>query len=89
MNDMTPTPGDIEERYRSRTVEQALAHLVEELNEAAAAGAKGLRFGLHCHNPELPPIRQETNLHWLTREIGDVWRAWLVLQDLIKERADG
>lgn len=63
-------------QYRSKTVEQALAHLVEELSEAATAGAKSLRWGLDSCNPELPEAEHETNLAWLRREMDDVNNAY-------------
>ena len=73
---------DIPQRYRSTSVEQGVAHLVEELTEAATAAAKGLRFGLTSVNPELPPSEQESNFLWLRREMTDVARAYKALDDL-------
>jgi len=69
----------IKERYRSKTTKQALAHLAEELSEAATAAAKSLRWGLESVNPELPPEDQESNLAWLRREIRDVAEAYRAL----------
>lgn len=83
MNTTTRMPGEIPEAYRSKTVEQALAHLAEELNEAATAAAKGLRFGIYSVNPELRAADQERNLVWLRREMKDVARAYVVLGDLV------
>ena len=76
---------DIPQRYRSKSVEQGVAHLVEELTEAATAAAKGLRFGLTSVNPELPPAEQESNFLWLRREMADVARAYKALDDLCAE----
>ncbi|MGI9485441.1 MAG: hypothetical protein ACR2RF_06075 [Geminicoccaceae bacterium] len=69
----------IPEQYRSKTPEQAMAHLAEELAEALTAAAKCLRFGPESVNPELPPAEQETNFVWLDREMKDVQRAWAVV----------
>lgn len=72
----------ISEQYRSKSVEQAIAHLVEELTEAATAGAKCLRFGPTSVNPELPTCDQETNFVWLCREMVDVVRTYRELDRL-------
>lgn len=79
---MTPIP----EQYRSKTEEQAIAHLCEELNEAATACAKCLRFGSESVNPELPPHARESNFVWLRREMRDVIRAYTALNELIAEQ---
>jgi len=73
----------IDERYRSKTTDQALAHLGEELAEALTAALKSLRFGLECHNPELAPADQESNLAWLKREMADVVRAYSVFEGFL------
>ena len=73
----------IQDRYRSQSVEQAVAHLIEELAEATQAAAKSLRFGLTSGNPELPEAEQETNLVWLRREMIDVVGAYRALSDLL------
>lgn len=72
--------------YRSKTKEQALAHLIEELAESIEAAAKSLRFGLRSVNPEAAPEEQETNRDWLYREIGNVHRAWAAFVELEKVR---
>lgn len=74
----------IPEQYRSKTPEQAVAHLLEELSEAATAAAKGLRFGLLSVNPELPLADQESNFVWLRREMSDVARAYRALGKLLE-----
>lgn len=71
----------IPERYRSKTPEQALAHLAEELSEAGAAVAKCLRFGIDSVNRELPKHKQESNGVWVRREMADVSRAYEALKD--------
>ena len=76
---------DIPQKYRSVSVEQAVAHLAEELAEAMQAAAKGLRFGLTSVNPELPPNEQESNFLWLRREMADVARAYKAVDDLCAE----
>ena len=73
----------IPEQYRSKTMEQAVAHLAEELAEALQAAAKGLRFGLTSVNPELPPAEQESNFIWLRREMVDVTRAYHAIDQLM------
>ena len=73
---------DIPIQYRSKSVEQAVAHLAEELAEALQDAAKGLRFGLTSVNPELPTAEQESNFLWLRREMADVAQAYLALGDL-------
>ena len=78
MSGHTPIP----EAYRSKSIEQAIAHLAEELAEALQAAAKSLRFGPTSVNPELPPKDQETNIVWLRREMRDVARAYAALDEL-------
>ncbi len=51
---------------------KCLSHLVEECGETLAAAGKLQRWGPHSVNPELPPADQETNLHWLKREMLDL-----------------
>ena len=76
---------DIPERYRSKTPMQAVAHLGEELSEAATACCKTLRWGLESVNPELPFEERETNLAWVRREMRDVVRAYRELDRLLSE----
>lgn len=68
------TPG-----YESKSIDQALAHLIEELGEATAAAGKCARWGFHSVNPTLPAEEQETNEDWLRREIDDVRHAYETL----------
>lgn len=72
--------GDIQERYRSKSPEQALAHLVEEMGEALAAAGKTQRWGPYSYNPELPAGQRELNIEWLQRELADVERAIAALR---------
>ena len=74
---------DIPEQYRSKTPEQAMAHLAEELSEACTAACKSLRFGFDAYNPELPPDERETNIEWLDREMQNVKRAWAALNEFL------
>lgn len=76
---------EIPEQYRSQTEEQFFAHLCEELNEAATACAKALRFGALSVNPELPPSEQESNFVWLRREMKDVFRAYAALGQFLAD----
>ena len=71
--------------YRSHTVEQALAHLAEELAEATQATAKSIRFGLNSVNPE---DDQGTNIDWIRREMRDVVRAYLAFAELIGHKEE-
>lgn len=66
---------EIRERYRSKSADQALAHLIEEMGEALAAAGKTLRWGPDSYNPELPPGQREKNINWLRRELEDLHRA--------------
>lgn len=61
-----------------------LAHVAEELGEAAAAAGKSLRWGLNSVNPEVPPDERETNWAWLQREMTDVKGAWERLQQAVE-----
>ena len=71
----------MEYKYKSWNVEQALGHVVEECGEVLAAAGKIQRFGWAGVNPELPALRQETNKAWLRRELQDLKRAIVVLED--------
>lgn len=53
-------------------LDQALAHVTEEMGEVLAAVGKTQRFGPHSVNPTLPPEQQETNSVWCRREIADL-----------------
>lgn len=75
----------IPQRYRSTSLEQALAHVAEEAGELVSALGKTLRWGLLSVNPELPPEEQEPNIAWVRREVRDVMRAWDALQPFIEE----
>lgn len=61
--------------YRSRNVEQAIAHIVEECGELLAAYGKAKRWGWQSVNPELSSEQQETNQEWFIREFRDLKRA--------------
>ena len=69
-----------DEKYvqQTKTYEQRLGHLVEELGEALSAAGKLLRWGPDSTNPELrpgDPTYGETNQQWLERELDDVAEA--------------
>ncbi|PHR94021.1 MAG: hypothetical protein COA69_00030 [Robiginitomaculum sp.] len=57
---------------KNLTIDQRLAHVVEECGEALAAAGKCQRWGFNSVNPLLPPKEQETNIEWLFREMDDV-----------------
>ncbi|HYD07504.1 MAG TPA: hypothetical protein VEC60_17335 [Reyranella sp.] len=59
-------------KYKPKTTKAKLAHLVEEAGEVVSAAGKSLRFGLDSVNPDLPRSEQETNRHWLMREMADL-----------------
>lgn len=65
----------IKPQYKSKSVEQAIAHIVEECGELIAAYGKGKRWGWQSVNPELPKEQQETNQDWFIRELRDLERA--------------
>lgn len=59
-------------KYPDLTLEQKLAHLVEECGEVLQAVGKTQRWGLYSVNPELPPDKQEINKDWILRELADL-----------------
>jgi NTP pyrophosphatase (non-canonical NTP hydrolase) len=61
--------------YQPKTLEQALAHVVEECGEVTQALGKTFRFGLNSVNPKLPANLQETNRDMVLREINDLKNA--------------
>lgn len=69
--------------YKSTSVQQSLAHVIEECGEVIAAAGKSLRWGLSSVNPELPLEQQESNRDWLFREITDLEQAILYLKSYI------
>lgn len=73
--------------YRSKSLWQALAHIVEECGEVISAAGKSQRFGPYSVNPELPKGQQETNIDWLFREMEDVERAFNTFRKMYDERA--
>lgn len=54
------------------TVDGHLAHATEEAGEFISVAGKIGRFGFMSVNPLLPAELQETNLHWLRREMADL-----------------
>lgn len=69
--------------YKSKTSDQALAHLIEECGEVIAAYGKMQRWGKLSVNPELPPEQQETNIDWVKREIRDLQKALQAYHELL------
>lgn len=80
---------EIKAQYRSKTPEQAVAHLAEEASELAAACAKTLRWGPYSYNPELPPEQRQSNLAWMCAEMRDVLRAWDKLAQMLMQEDVG
>ena len=54
------------------SLEQRLAHVVEECGEVLQAAGKCQRWGFLSVNPELDEEDQETNINWLSRELKDL-----------------
>ena len=77
------TERTIPEAYRSKTPDQALAHVIEECGEFLAAAGKTLRFGAASYNPELPPDQREDNVTWLLRELADLEQAIAAFHELM------
>lgn len=55
--------------------DQTLSHVIEECGEVLAAAGKLQRHGIYSVNPLLPVEQQETNIHWLIRELVDLKEA--------------
>tara|TARA_R110000796_G_scaffold239460_1_gene360165 strand:+ start:62 stop:292 length:231 start_codon:yes stop_codon:yes gene_type:complete len=60
-----------EDKYKSKNLSQALAHVMEESGELQAAYGKSMRWGWHSYNPELGP-ESEINWDWVMRELNDL-----------------
>lgn len=73
-------------RFLQYGFDKCLAHLVEECGELLAAAGKTQRWGRDSVNPLLPAAEQETNLAWLTREMGDVRQALDRLNEAIDKQ---
>ncbi|HEX3163585.1 MAG TPA: hypothetical protein VHQ92_13490 [Pseudolabrys sp.] len=71
-------------RFLQDGFELQLAHVVEECGEVLAAAGKTQRWGWFSVNPLLPRDRQETNLRWLVRELGDLKEAIARLEETIE-----
>jgi NTP pyrophosphatase (non-canonical NTP hydrolase) len=71
----------MDERYRSKNLNQAIGHMVEECGEVLAAVGKSQRWGLESSNPELPESERETNRTWLLREMRDLKAAIKTAED--------
>lgn len=72
--------------YESRSVGEALGHLVEECGEVLAAVGKAQRMGLDSYNPEALPQDRETNRAWILREIDDLEKAIVVAKRFLDGR---
>ena len=67
-------------RFLQQGVDKCLAHAIEECGEFLAAAGKTQRWGWNSVNPLLPTSQQETNGHWLYREMKDVEDAFTRLR---------
>jgi len=74
-----------DKRFLQRGFNKQLAHLVEECGEVLAAAGKLQRWGAQSVNPLLPREQQETNIHWLKRELADLSEAIARLNATIKK----
>lgn len=74
-------------QYKSRTIDQAIGHLIEECGEVLAASGKSLRWGLTSTDPEstLPVSERECNAEWLMRELDDLSEAIDVVKNMIND----
>lgn len=79
----------MKKRYYPETTQQRLGYLVEEAGEVLAAAGKSLRWGLDSTNPELPIDLRETNGVWLKRELHDLKRAILLMEESLHEEGYG
>lgn len=77
-------PKHMKPEYIPTTPVDKLGYLVEECGEVLAAAGKTLRFGFDSCNPELPPEDRETNAVWLTRELHDLKRAIVLIEELLE-----
>lgn len=73
---------EVKPQYRSKNIEQGIAHVMEECGELLAAYGKAKRWGWQSVNPELPPDQQETNQEWWMRELRDLKKAINSFEDL-------
>lgn len=71
--------------YEPKTEKQKLGYLVEECGEVLAAAGKTLRWGLGSYNPELPRHERETNAEWLRRELADLRRAIVYVEEMLDD----
>lgn len=74
-------------RFIQKGFDKCLSHVIEECGEVLAAAGKLQRHGMHSVNPLLPPIEQESNLHWLMRELVDLKEALGRLEVAIDEES--
>ena len=58
--------------YESKSIKQAVGHLIEECGEVQAALGKTIRWGLESTNPFLPEDQRITNRQWVLNEISDL-----------------
>ena len=72
-------------RFLQDGLDKKLAHAIEECGEFISAAAKAQRWGLQSVNPLLPPYQQETNQHWIEREMKDVRDALDRLEKALEE----
>jgi NTP pyrophosphatase (non-canonical NTP hydrolase) len=83
------------EKYIPTTSLGKLSWLAEECNEVAQAINKTIRvyaeidlyndfqYALDCVNPELPAKKQESNRHWILRELRDLKEAIKLAEKLL------
>lgn len=71
----------MKEEYLPNTLEGKLIHVVEECAEVTKCITKIQRFGLHSRHPK----KKVDNVEALRAEVQDLKRAWLRLDNHIKQ----
>ena len=60
------------EQFKSKTVDDTINHLIEEMGECIKEYGKIQRFGKDSYNPLLPVSERETNIKAFERELKDL-----------------
>ena len=75
-------------KYRPKTMNDAIAWLSEECGETVAAIGKVGRWGLSGSNPELPEEERELNGDAVLREIQDVKKSLALAEKFLLENRE-
>lgn len=71
-------------KYIPKTVDQKMGYLVEECGEVLSAVGKTQRWGFDSFNPEVPPEQRERNGEWIARELVDLKRAAVLMEEALR-----